>query len=329
MPESAAPDIGHLLLTRLRLRHVRQLSAVGRLGSISRAAGALHISQPALSKTVLEIEAILGVKLFERTPRGLVPTVAGERLLLHCRAVESELLKAGQDIQAHLGGTGGQIAVGGYLVALPTLLPAAIIRLRAEARNVVVRVVDGSTRQLMPALLSGDLDLLVGRLNDTLGLEQLQQEVLYNEPIVIIAGAGHPLAGRRKPAYRDLGDFPWVLPTPDSVAHAPVAGLFLAHGLSRPQSHVESISFMLIRSLLQDNVTLAAMPYQVVRRDVELGLLNILPLALPHARLPVGITRHAAREPGPVAERFMRCLRAAGKAMHLPPARGPAVRARR
>ena len=317
-------DLEHLILTRLGLRHIRQLSCVGRLGSMSRAAAELHISQPALSKTVLQIEAILGVRLFERTPRGLIATIPGGRLLLHCRAVESELRKAGQDLQAQLDGTGGQIAVGGYLVALPTLLPAAIGRLRAETHDVVVRVVDGSTHQLMPALLSGDLDLLVGRLNETLTPEHLRHEVLYNEPIVIIAGSGHPLTGRRKPDYRDLADHPWVLPTPDSVAHAPVAELFLAHGLSRPQSHVESISFMLIRSLLQDRDTLAAMPYHVVKRDVELGLLKILPLELPHAHLPVGITRHATRELGPLAERFLHCLRAAAKDMRSPTRQKPA-----
>lgn len=303
-------SLEHILLSRLRLRHVRQLSAVGRYGSISRAAEALHVSQPALSKGVHEIEAMVGLPLFERTARGLVPTPAGARLLQHCRAVESELRKAGQDIEAHVAGTGGEVAVGAYLVALPNLLPRAVARLMNEASQVTVRVVDGSARQLLAALHAGDVDFIVGRLPDTPAGDPLVHEVLYHEPIRVIAGASHPLAKRRRVEYRDLCDYPWVLPAPDSPAYVPITELFLREGLPRPRICVESTSFMMVRSLVQQQPVLAAMPHQVVERDVALRQIRILPVKLPYAPLPVGITRHATREPGAAALRFMECLRA-------------------
>jgi len=302
-------DLAHLMLTRLRLRHVRQLSAVGRLRSVSRAAEALHVSQPALSKSIHEVETTLGVRLFERTPRGLVPTAAGERLLQHCRAVESELRKAGDDIQAHLSGASGQVAVGAYLVALPSLIPKALARLMREGGDTTVRIVDGGARQLVGALLSGDVDFIVGRLPDTPASEQLVHEVLYQEPIRVICGARHPLARRRKLGYADLAQWPWVLPAPDSAAYVPITDLFLREGLPKPRMVAESTSFLMIRALLEDQPVLAAMPEQVIARDVALGLIRVLPIALPYAPLPVAITRHALREPGPAALRFMACLR--------------------
>jgi DNA-binding transcriptional LysR family regulator len=304
------PDLEHVLLSRLRLRHIRQLSAVGRLGSVSRAAETLHVSQPALSKSIHEVEALLDMKLFERTARGLVPTVAGERLLQHCRAVESELCKAGEDLQALVSGTGGQVTVGAYLVALPQLIPLAISRLMAEAPDVTVRILDGGARQLLAALQAGDADFIVGRIHDAPPGETVVHEVLYEEPIRVIASPAHPLARQRRVAYRDLCGYPWVIPAPDSAAYVPVMDLFLRQGLPRPRMCVESTSFLMIRTLLQEQPALAAMPHQVIERDVALGVLRVLPVRLPYPPLPVGITRHAARQPGPAAQRFIDALRA-------------------
>lgn len=306
---SRRSDLEHVILTRLRLRQIQQLSTVGRLGSVSRAAEALHISQPALSKGIRQIESAIGVPLFERTPRGLIATIAGAQMLQHCRAIEAELRKAGQEIQAHIQGTSGQVIVGAFLVALPRLLPSAISQLMREASDVTVRILDGSARQLIAALYAGDLDFIVGRLPDTSASEPLVHEVLYHEPIYIIAGAQHPLARRRRLAYRDLSDYPWVLPAPDSAAYVPVTEIFLREGLPRPRMCAESTSFMMIRSLLQEQPVLAAMPHKVIERDVALGVLRILPVRLPYAPLPVGITRHASRELGPAAQRFVNCLR--------------------
>lgn len=303
-------ELERVLLSRLRLRHIRQLSAVGRLGSVSRAAESLHISQPALSKSIHQIEAALGVRLFERTARGLVPTVAGERLLQHCRAVESELRKAGEDLNALVSGTGGQVTVGAYLVALPRLIPLAISRLMTDAPEVTVRILDGSARQLVAALQAGDADFIVGRLHDVPPSEPLVHEILYEEPIRVIASPTHPLARQRRVAYRDLCGYPWVIPAPDSAAYVPVMDLFLRQGLPRPRLCVESTSFLMIRTLLQEQSALAAMPHQVVERDVALGVLRVLPVRLPYAPLPVGITCHAFRQPGAAAQRFINALRA-------------------
>ncbi len=305
----ARGDIEHLLLSRLKMRHVRQLCVVGRLRSISRAAEVLHISQPALSKAIREIETALGMALFERQPRGLVPTACGARLLQHCQAIEAELRKAGQDMQSYLSGTVGHAAVGAFLVALPHLLPRAIVRMMATSDDLAVRVVDGSNKQLVPALLSGEIDLIVGRIPDVDRSTRLKREVLYHDPVVLVVGASHPLAGRKRLSFRDLAGFSWVFPAPESVAFGTIMDMFVREGLPRPAQYVESVSFIMIQTLLRETESVATMPRQIVERDAALGLIEVLPLKLPDAHFPVGITTLADREPSYPAQHLIGCLR--------------------
>jgi DNA-binding transcriptional LysR family regulator len=305
----AGDDLEHLLVSRLTMRHIRQLCVVGRLRSISRAAEVLHISQPALSKAVREVETTLGMKLFDRVPRGLVPTASGSRLLQHCQVIEQELRKAGQDIQSYLRGTTGRASVGAFLVALPSLLPRAIARMMATSDDLVVRVTDGSNKELVPALLSGEIDLIVGRIPDVDRSERLKQEVLYHEPLVLVVGANHELARRRRLSFRDLNGFGWVFPAPESVAFGTIMDMFVREGLPRPGRYVESVSFIMIQSLLRETDMIATAPRQVVAQDVALGLLKILPLKFPDTHFPVGITTLEDREPSFAAKHLISCLR--------------------
>lgn len=306
----ARTDLEHLLLSRLSMRHVRQLCIIGRLRSMSRAAEVLHISQPALSKSIRDIEAIVGMPLFDRVPRGLVPTECGARLLQHCQVIETELRKAGDNIQSYMHGTAGHAAVGAFLVSLPTLLPRAIARMmEAVGDNMAVRVTDGSNKQLVPALLSGEIDFIVGRLPDIEHSPRMNQEVLYHEPIVIVVGANHPLARRRRLGFKDLNGFSWVFPAPDSVAFGTIMDLFVREGLTRPARYVETVSFIMLQSLLRETDIIATMPQQVVARDVSLGLLKILPLKMPDMHFPVGITTMANRDLSHAARHLIDCLR--------------------
>lgn len=306
----ARTDLEHLLLSRLTMRHVRQLCIVGRLRSMSRAAEVLHISQPALSKAIRDIELLVGMQLFDRVPRGLVPTECGAHLLQHCQVIESELRKAGDSIQSYMRGTSGHAAVGAFLVALPSLLPRAIARMMETAGDdMAVRVTDGSNKQLVPALLSGEIDLIVGRLPEVDHSPRMKQEVLYHEPIVLVVGSNHPLARRRRLSFRDLNGFSWVFPAPDSVAFSAIMDLFVREGLTHPARYVESVSFVMLQSLLRETDIIATMPQQVVARDVSLGLLKVLPLKMPDMHFPVGITTLANRELSRTARHLIDCLR--------------------
>src|SRR5690606_34755459 len=147
-----------------------------------------------------------GIKLFDRTGRGLIPTEAGEHVLRHCRTIESELRKAGQNLRAHVEGTAGHVVIGTYMVALSKLLPDTIALLHQPGNNISLRLLSADTEVMEASLIEGDLDFIVGRPPSTAQSPPLLHEVLYHEPICVIGGGSHPLAAIKKVHPRQLLD---------------------------------------------------------------------------------------------------------------------------
>ena len=293
----------------LTIRHLRVVAAIGDLGSISAAARALHISQPAVSKTLAEAEAILCASLFDRSARGVAPTPAGLLLLARGRLIHTELGHLTREIAALQAGEVGTVTVAALLVALPRLLPSAIARMRGRVGDCIIRVVTGTQDSLMGALRTGAVDFVVGRLPSHGERDQLVQEILYQDPIVIIARAGHPLLRSDPVDVSALAQASWVFPTADSSVFGIITDLFARHGLSLPRSHVESVSFELVRTLLLEHDMVAALPRSLVQAELASGSLVELGVSIPNAHLPVGITRRADRPLTPIVEAFLQCLR--------------------
>lgn len=302
------------IIGRLKLRHLRLIDAIVEAHSISGAAARLHITQPAVSKGLREAEDILGVRLFERGPRGLALTVVGRAVVARSKAIQLEIRQVSDEIDALSSGFTGLVTVGAQLVALPTLVPAAVRLLRDRGVMAPVRVIEGTLDALVEQLRAGAVDLIVGRLPPVDRDQRLVQEVLGQEPIVVVAGAGHPLARRARVRHRDLAQADWVFPPPGSPARAPVMQLFTQHGLARPPGYVETTSYLTVRALLIEHGMVAALPRRTVMRDVEAGWLRILPLAFSQESLAVGLTMAADVPPSPAAQRLVECLREAARA---------------
>jgi len=301
------------VIARLKLRHLRLIEAIVEAKGVSAAAESLHISQPAVSKGLREVESILGVSLFERGPSGLTLTHYGRAVLAHGQAIQSEIRHVTDEIEALSAGVTGTVAIGALLVSQPRLLPSALALLRERDIAAVARVVDGRQEELMAALRAGELDLLVGRLPTVEQNDRLVQEVLLYEPMVVVSGSRNPLAARRSISYRELAQADWIFPSPESTVYSQIMQLFTQHGLSRPRSTVQSVSFLMMRTLMVENGMLAALPRSVVARDVESGVLRVLPVRLPHEPLAVGITRQAGRKLSALAALTIQCLREAAK----------------
>ena len=293
----------------LKFRHLRVVEAVQSAGSISAAARALNISQPAVTKTILEAEQILGAPLFSRSARGAILTAYGEILLTRGRVIQTEIRQITHEIAEMQTGVVGTVSVGALLVSLPRLLPAAIARMREQTGDCVLRVMSGTQESLMSALRSGTLDLIVGRLPSHSERDNLIQEILYQEPVVIVVRRGHALLASNPFDFSALAQAAWVFPTADSVVFSLIIDLFARHGLSLPHGHVESVSFELVRTLLLEHEMVAALPRSVVQAELEGGSLHELGIALPNAQLPVGITRRADRPASPLVKLLIQCLR--------------------
>jgi DNA-binding transcriptional LysR family regulator len=151
-------------VSRLKLRQLRLLVAVGQYGSIQHAARELRISQPAATKLIKDLELDFEVRLFDRTNRGVIPTAHGDALIRHGKLILAQVSNAAQELDDLSEGSSGRVVIGTLLAAAPELLPRAIETLLDERPRVAIKVVEGTNDVLMPALFAGEIDMIIGRL---------------------------------------------------------------------------------------------------------------------------------------------------------------------
>ncbi len=300
------------LLSRLKLKQLKLLVTVGEQKNILRAASVLNMAQPAATKTIRELESTLGVELFERSSRGVVPTLYGDVIIRHAKLILSQLRHASEEILSLQEGTTGKIEVGTLLAAAPTLLPRSIAILKKERPNITVSVVEGTNDKLMPMLRVGDLDLVLGRLPEYREREGLMQEVLYYEPVSIVARRDHPLASRDNLTLQELLDQDWILPPPQTSLRRQIEIAFRKEKLDPPSRAVESVSILTNHTLLLETDMIACMPFQVVEMQERLVR---LPITLKAALGPVGVTLRSDASMTPAASYFLSVLRRVGKSM--------------
>ncbi|MFK8014102.1 MAG: LysR family transcriptional regulator [Gammaproteobacteria bacterium] len=194
-------------ITRLKLKQLRLLVAVGKFGSIQSAARDLQISQPAATKLIRDLELDFEVPLFERTNRGVIPTPYGAAMIRHGQLIIAQVSNAAQELDDLAEGSSGRVVVGTLLAAAPSLLPQAIETLLSERPKVAVKVVEGTNDALMPKLFAGDIDMIVGRLPSYRHRTKLVQEKLLDDRILAVVRDQNPLSKCRSLCYARLQRF--------------------------------------------------------------------------------------------------------------------------
>ena len=295
-----------LLNGRLKLRHLVLVVAVADTGSVLRAAEQLHLAQPAVTRSLREVEQLLGVELFHRGPRGCTPTLFGEAFLEHARTVLAELRRAGERIAGLADGAVGTVTVGTLLAGSNVLLPRAIAALKRERPGITVVVQEATFDVQLPRLLSGEVDLILGRLNPIRDDAGLRQVALYTEPIRLVVRRGHPALASDGLRLADLRDYPWVFPLEQTALRAELEAVFAAAGLAPPDNLVECTASLTVRTLIRDTDMIAALPELVAGTDGELAL---LPVSLEPVRRQVGVTLLDGRPLTPAARMMMDHLR--------------------
>jgi DNA-binding transcriptional LysR family regulator len=274
----------------LKLRHLQLLVALDDFRSLVKVADYLHITQPAVSKALAELERSLEVQLFERGPRGLVPTLYGECMIRHARTLLGDYRKAHDEIVSLRSGGSGTVSLGVLPAAAPVFAPMAIARLKGRSPQTTVTLSDGTLDSLLPDLQVGRLDLIVGtlppaRVPPTVTVRVLQEE----DPLVLVAGAHHPLARHSNPNWRDLADFPWIVPPPGASMREPLDRILAEHDLPIPANRVESISLVTNWMLLRNTLSVGFFSKHIARHYEELGLIRMLPLEIPKLVGPLGV----------------------------------------
>lgn len=298
---------------KFRLRHIELIAAVYDCRSILKASKRLNLTQPAVTKALQDVEAITNLQLFERTNRGLAPTLYGETLARHAKLVLAQLRHAAEEIENLRAGYSGHVSVGTLLAASASLLPDAIAMLKKERPGVAITVVEGTYDILLPALIVSDLDMVLGRLPEVGRSPALIYEEFYAEPVCLVTRVDHPLLLRKDLALSDLVNEAWILPPLETSLRRQVEKVFIDSRASLPKNVIESVSILTNRMLLRRTDCVCAMPYHVAQDDLEHGLLAILPIKLNAVQTPVGAMTRVPGDLPPAAGALLECLRTVGR----------------
>lgn len=255
----------------LESRRLRHFLNTYELGSIGQAAEKLFLTQPALSKSIRQLEDDLGVRLFDRTSLGVVPTSFGRTLAAHAKTIEAEVRRAEAALASMRGKAKGRVGVGVGPSVSGSLMPAATISLQRQNDAIELNVVEGLVDTLIPMLRRGEIDLAVGawpRVSDPV----FTTEILFADRIEVFAAAGHPLAGRRV-GLPELLDHAWALPPHDQKWRQQLDELFHAAGLAPPRPAVVSNSGGYLKALMLGGGYLSFLPRQLA--GAEIGLIAL------------------------------------------------------
>ena len=306
------------LQARLKTRQLLLLIALDEHRNIHRAADAMHITQPAASKQIKDLEDLLHVRLFDRLPRGMAPTIYGESMIRHARMALTSLSAAHEDIVAMKAGLVGQVEVGVIMTPGMALVPRAIAQVKRVAPLVRIGVQLETSNILMERLKHGTLDFMLGRILEKDGSAGLIYEELSEEPACVVTRIGHQLLVAKRLQLADIAALPWILPPPGSILRHRCDMMFRRAGLEPPIDVVDTTALLVIIALLQQTDALHVMPLEVARYYASLNMVSILPIDLPCKMDAFGIIRHRHHLMSPAADMLLEAIRVAAGELYAP-----------
>ncbi|EPM9823195.1 LysR substrate-binding domain-containing protein [Salmonella enterica subsp. enterica serovar Kentucky] len=277
-----------LFSQRIRLRHLHTFVAVAQQGTLGRAAETLNLSQPALSKTLNELEQLTGTRLFERGRLGAQLTVPGEQFLTHGVKVLDALNTAGQALNRKEDASADVVRVGALPTAALGILPAAIGRFHQQQKSTSLQVATMNNTMLLAGLKSGEIDLGIGRMSDPELMGGLNYELLFLESLKLVVRPGHPLLQETITLSRVM-EWPVVVSPKGTVPRQNAEALLQSQGCKMPAGCIETLSASLSRQLTVDYDYVWFVPSGAVKEDLRQATLVSLPVPTQSAGEPIGI----------------------------------------
>ncbi|WP_024153705.1 LysR substrate-binding domain-containing protein [Salmonella enterica] len=277
-----------LFSQRIRLRHLHTFVAVAQQGTLGRAAETLNLSQPALSKTLNELEQLTGTRLFERGRLGAQLTVPGEQFLTHAVKVLDALNTAGQALNRKEDASADVVRVGALPTAALGILPAAIGRFHQQQKSTSLQVATMNNTMLLAGLKSGEIDLGIGRMSDPELMGGLNYELLFLESLKLVVRPGHPLLQETITLSRVM-EWPVVVSPKGTVPRQNAEALLQSQGCKMPAGCIETLSASLSRQLTVDYDYVWFVPSGAVKEDLRQATLVSLPVPTQSAGEPIGI----------------------------------------
>ena len=291
----------------LRLRHVRTFLEIARAESVSVAAERLNITQPAVSRSLRELEEMLGVRLFDRVGRGLRLNEAGRVFQSHASASMIELMR-GRDRLARGGDLTARLSVGVLPTAAADLVPRAALTFREEMPHVRLHILTGPNWLLFNQLRDGTVDLVVGRMPEKTGATGVTFQQLYIEDVVLVCRPGHPILQAGQPEQL-IADSTLILPPGGAVIYPTVARYLASIGLPELRGAFETVALPVGRKIVSMSDALWFISRGVVADELAAGTLQVVELASPLLSGPVGISVSASAPLNVARSVLADCLR--------------------
>lgn len=277
-----------LFSQRIRLRHLHTFVAVAQQGTLGRAAETLNLSQPALSKTLNELEQLTGTRLFERGRLGAQLTLVGEQFLTHAVKVLDALNSAGQALNRKEGLNNDIVRIGALPTAALGILPTVIGQFHKQQKDITLQVATMNNTMLLAGLKSGEIDIGIGRMSDPELMSGLHYELLFLESLKLVVRPGHPLLQETVTLSRVM-EWPVVVSPKGTVPRQNAEALLQSQGCKMPAGCIETLSASLSRQLTVGFDYVWFVPSGAVKDDLRRGVLTALPIATQGAGEPIGI----------------------------------------
>lgn len=296
---------------RIRLRHIQCFVAVAQERHLGKAADKLLLSQPAVSKTLLELEELVGVRLVERGRFGARLTRDGHAFLTHAVSVLDALEGAKRSVGVDNTAQHEAVHVGALPTVAPDLLPPALTKFRSFSPDAKVDIQVAANAPLLDKLQAGEVDFALGRMADPQMMVGVSFELLYVEPLVVAARSGHPLSARNGVSLNELIQYPLIVSTRGTVPRHNTESYLQSRGLKLPANCIETLSVSIARLIAIQSDAVWFTPMGAVREDLDMQLLQLLSVPLEGTEEPVGLLHRGDANLGPSARNLMDLLREA------------------
>lgn len=295
--------------SRIRLRHIHCFVSVAQERNLGKAADKLRLSQPAISKTLAELESIVGVRLFERGRQGAQLTRDGKTFLTHALSVMQALDAAKNSVGMEQAPKEESVYLGALPTAAPDLLPMALNAFRSANPHARVAIQTATNSVLLEMLKAGEVDFVLGRMAEPQTMLGLSFELLYVEPLILAVRNGHPLCASGTVSLDKAVAFPLVVSTRGTIPRHNIENYLQARGLRLPANAIETISVSLGRLITRQSDCVWFTTTGTIREELESGSLVQLAVLSQGTEEPVGLFHRSEGRLPSAAIQFMKILR--------------------
>ena len=312
--QSAGPESSAQQLSRFVSNHeLNAVIMISDVHSVTSAAVRLGVSQPAVNRSLRNLEQRLGLRLFDRTAQGMIPTLGGDALIRRAKLALREINQGMEEI-ANIGGQArGRVAIGVLPLSRVYMVPMAVTRLLKNFPEADIIIVDAGYDQLLADLCNGDIDLIVGTLRDPSPVEGITSEKFFENGMVIAARTGHPIFDNDNITFEHLKGLEWIVPHTGVPLRDQFNDLLKDNGVEMPKHPIETGSISVTRTIAMGSDRLVAVSRSQIHHEEKYGLLKPLSLATNVPKRPIGAVTRTDYVPTPAVTALLDHLRAVGK----------------